>query len=714
MSAEERPADRRERKKAESRRAVAQTALRLFAERGFDGVTIAEVAEAADVSAKTVFNYFPAKEQLFFEHEPLLAVSPPDMAAGLGPGLGAGLGAGALRVADEATLSTYARIYRDSGTLQAYGRELFAAHQRELAGLLAQRERSPRARPAPGMLAALVTAALHEAWERVLLEVAEGRAAGEAVGEGLRALEAAVVPLGGLLDGPAQDGKPVPPPRTEGGSGAAPGSPGDPAASYAAGHRASDERDATAGAALHAEDATGSAAVRGEMAAGGVATRGEMAAGGVATRGEDAAHGVAGRGTEAADGTVVRSGEVAGQAAPPARSPVAPLAPAAGGQALSPAQRGATGHAAQPGLFSEGARTPRGDRPSITRVAELAGVSATTVSHTLNGRRPVAEETRRRVLQAIDELGYRPNVLARGLRTSRSQTIGLIIPDITNPFYPALARGLQDVLGPAGYDQIIGNTDGDRNLERAAIEQMIARQVDGLAFAVFHTHAEDLLPAIEAGIPVVRLGGRLAQRGVDLVHSDDEGGAAEATRYLLSRGYRRIGFVCGAQAEGPAAERVAGYRAALREAGLLEGDAATSGTAPSPVGADPGDPRRTPSDLVVYTDFSRAGGAEGAARLLDLPHPPDAVLCANDLMAIGALDTAEARGLRVPDDLAVMGFDDIEAAGLVSPGLTTMANPAREIGQASATRLLERLEGRLAEPYSEIVIPARLVRRRSA
>ncbi|MFC7584893.1 LacI family DNA-binding transcriptional regulator [Nonomuraea antimicrobica] len=295
-------------------------------------------------------------------------------------------------------------------------------------------------------------------------------------------------------------------------------------------------------------------------------------------------------------------------------------------------------------IFDEPPRAARGERPSIRRVADLAGVSATTVSHTLNGRRPVAEQTRRRVLRAIEELGYRPNVLARGLRTSRSQTVGLIIPDITNPFYPALARGLQDVLAPAGYDQIISNTDGVHGIEQTAIEQMIARQVDGLAFAVFHTHAEDLLPVIEAGIPVVRLGGRLVQQGVDLVHSDDEGGAAEATRYLLGCGYRRIAFVCGPEAEGPAAERVTGYRAALADAGVPGGEA-----------------------LVAHTGFSRTGGAEGVARLLQLARPPDAVLCANDVMAIGALDVAARLGLRVPEDLAVMGFDDIDAAGLVSP-----------------------------------------------
>ncbi|MGW4795962.1 substrate-binding domain-containing protein, partial [Nonomuraea sp. NPDC004297] len=118
--------------------------------------------------------------------------------------------------------------------------------------------------------------------------------------------------------------------------------------------------------------------------------------------------------------------------------------------------------------------------------------------------------------------------------------------------------------------------------------------------------------------------------------------------------------------------------------------------------------------LVTYTEFSRAGGAQGVARLLELPEPPDAVLCANDVMAIGALDVAARRGLRVPEDLAVMGFDDIDAAGMVSPGLTTMANPAREIGRATAARLLDRLGGAIGEPSTELVVPARLVRRRSA
>lgn len=545
---------RRERKKAETRRAIADAALRLFTLRGFDAVTVTEVAQAADVSAKTVFNHFATKEMLFFEHEPLLTEDLAAVVRARRPG--EPLLAALIRVVRRQPgdgMKSFGRIYRDSETLRAYGRELFAARERALAEVLSGGAGGRAAEMA--ILAAAALGPLRQVWESILLEAAEGVAPAEAVARGLRALDEAFALLGGGFDSAMSRPRQV------------------------------------------------------------------------------------------------------------SRPPV-----------------------------EEPPRSARGERPSITRVAELAGVSATTVSHTLNGRRPVAEETRRRVLRAIEQLGYRPNVLARGLRTNRSQTIGLIIPDITNPFYPALARGLQDVLGPAGYDQIISNTDGDRATEQAAIEQMIARQVDGLAFAVFHTNAEDLLPAIEAGIPVVRLGGRLVQPGVDLVHSDDEGGAAEATRYLLGQGYRRIAFVCGPAAEGgPAAERVAGYRAALADAGASSGP-----------------------DLVVHTDFGRAGGAEGVAELLEAAQRPDAVLCANDIMAIGALDALAARGLRAPQDLAVMGFDDIDAAGMVSPGLTTMANPAREIGRASASRLLARLGGSLDAASTELVIPARLVRRQSA
>ncbi|GAA0380446.1 hypothetical protein Acor_02000 [Acrocarpospora corrugata] len=551
--------DRRERRKALTRRSIADTAQRLFAERGFEAVTVAEIAVAADVATKTIFNYFPAKEQLFFDAEPRLL--PPDLpdASWTSPEtLRQGLAEWACATAPLATpaaaLDRRATVYRDSPLLRAHARAAFAARESALARAI----EAGQLATSPGVMAALLLAAVREAWESALLMLAEKENPGDAAAHGRRSLMNA-------LDLLSRSRAPV---RTS----------------------------------------------------------------------------------------------------RPRSTPPETL-----------------------DLLNPPGPAPR-ERVSIVRVARVAGVSATTVSHTLNGRRPVAAETRDRVLEAIRQLGYRPNVLARGLRTNRSQTVGLVIPDITNPFYPALARGLQDVLRPAGYDEIISNTDGDRGRERAAIEQMIARQVDGLAFAVFHTHAEDLRPAIEAGIPVVRLGGTLVQDGVDLVHSDDEGGAAEATRYLLGRGYRRIGFVCGPGAEGPAAERVAGYRSALAAAGVAAGP-----------------------ELVAYTHFSRHGGGAGVSRLLDLAEPPDAVLCANDLMAIGALDAAGGRGLAVPGDLAVMGFDDIDAASLVRPRLTTMANPAREIGRACGMRLLERLSGEPAALIPmEIVIPARLVERESA
>ncbi|MFC5828316.1 substrate-binding domain-containing protein [Nonomuraea insulae] len=641
MASGERVPARRERKKAETRSAIVAAARRLFGERGFDAVTVVEVAEAADVSAKTVFNYFPAKEQLFFEEGPLLAGVPSEVVSGRPAGESV---AGALRtllpssVADPAALVEWARVYHGSPALRAFGREMFAEQERALAGVLA-RDRGPN-RVTPGILAAVVLSPVREVWETVLTRMATGTGPEDALEQGVRALGAALAMLGQGFPGLAEG---VPVRTTAGGVG------------------------------------DGSGGVPGRVGDG---------SGGVPGRVGDGSGGVPGR---VGDG----SGDVSGR-----------VGEGSGG--VADVQAGAAGR--------------RGERAGIMRVAALAGVSATTVSHTLNGRRPVAEKTRHRVLEAIDQLGYRPNVLARSLRTSKSQTIGLVIPDITNPFYPALARGMQDVLGPAGYDQIISNTDGERRLERSALEQMIARQVDGLAFAVFNTHAEDLLPVIERGMPVVRLGGRLIQHGVDVVHSDDESGAREATRYLLDRGYLRIGFVCGPAEEGPAAERVAGYRAALADADAdtdagadvnADTDTGVKGKGEGGgVGVDTG--RGAVAGLVVHTHFSRQGGAMGAARLLDLPEPPDALLCANDVMAIGALDVAVERGLRVPDDVAIMGFDDIESASMVTPRLTTMANPAREIGQACARRLLDRLAGKVSEPYSEVVIPARLVRRESA
>lgn len=323
----------------------------------------------------------------------------------------------------------------------------------------------------------------------------------------------------------------------------------------------------------------------------------------------------------------------------------------------------------------------------ITDVAARAGVSVTTVSHVLSAHRPVAEATRRRVQQVIEELGYQPNQLARSMRTQRTNTVGLIVPDITNPFYPAVARGVLDVLSPAGYQQLIGNFDGDRKTVRALVGDMVTRRVDGLALCgQFPALVDELRPAVRAGIAVAHLGGKKRTAGIDTLTADHAEGMSLLVRHLVERGRRRIGFVGQPLGGGPSHERLAGYRAALAEAGL------------------PADP-----ELVAPTPSGRAGGAAGAAALLDLPRRPDAVVCLNDITAIGVLDHARQRGARVPDDLAVAGFDDIEAASLVSPALTTVAQPARELGRELANLLLRRMAGGADTPQRQLTVPVRLV-----
>ncbi len=327
----------------------------------------------------------------------------------------------------------------------------------------------------------------------------------------------------------------------------------------------------------------------------------------------------------------------------------------------------------------------------ITDVAAQAGVSVTTVSHVLSGRRPVAETTRARVLEVIDRLGYQPNGVAQGLRTRRTMTVGLMVPDLTNPFYPMVLRGLDDVLVSAGYHAIVFNTDGNPEQEIGFLRAMATRQVDGVVITSFTLAREDLL-AHAKDMPLVRLGGQPFDADLgDLVRSDDEGGMTQAVRHLLDRGSRRVAYIGGTRHMGPSDLREVGYRRALEEA-----DGAVD------------------EDLIVRGDFTREAGREAAELLLRRPGRPDAIACANDLIAIGVLDAARKLDLSIPTELAVTGYDDIDAASLVTPTLTTIVNPAREVGRACGDALLRRLTHDEPEPARELVIANSLVRRQSA
>jgi DNA-binding LacI/PurR family transcriptional regulator len=327
-------------------------------------------------------------------------------------------------------------------------------------------------------------------------------------------------------------------------------------------------------------------------------------------------------------------------------------------------------------------------RVTIRDVARAAGVSTATVSQVLNGGRPVAETTRLRIEQVIADLKYRPNTFARALKTLRSQLVGVVLPDLSNPFYPALVRGVQDQLGLSGYHAVIVNTDADRGQERELVAELVDRQVDGLVLITFTLSDADYAAIARKGVPFVVVG---RTEGFDHVHTSDYAAAFEMTTYLLDKGYDSVAHLAGPAGDGsPAKPRLAGYRAAMRMRGL-------------PAAGAP----------VVHSEFTVAGGKKAMLQLLASGPRPRAVFCANDLMALGAIETVRAAGLRVPDDLAVAGFDDIEAAALIHPSLTTVGHPAGELGARAVDLLLHRMRGGDSPP-ADVVIDFELKKRESA
>jgi len=328
-------------------------------------------------------------------------------------------------------------------------------------------------------------------------------------------------------------------------------------------------------------------------------------------------------------------------------------------------------------------------RVTIADVAGHAGVSPTTVSHVLSGKRLVGAATRDRVERAVRELGYRPNMVARNLRTRRTQVIAVIVPDITNPFYAVLTRGLADAVDTAGYGTYVCNTDARFEREQKFLEDVLDRGVDGVVLASVDVSQEHLDEPARYGTPVVCLGDSHDFPAVDRVVPDDEDGSRSATAHLVSRGASRIAMITGPPGAGVA--RVRGYRHALESAGR------------------PFDP-----ELVREGGWTRQGGRDAMRALMSEDPHPDAVFCANDLMAIGAMDVVHELGLSVPDDVALVGFDDVDAATLVTPTLTTVTNPAYDAGRYAGKLLVERMSGDYTDGRRTVVLPCRLIKRQSA
>jgi len=329
-------------------------------------------------------------------------------------------------------------------------------------------------------------------------------------------------------------------------------------------------------------------------------------------------------------------------------------------------------------------------RITISDVARLAGVSHQTVSRVINNKAEVSPETRQRVLAVVEQTGYRPSGLARGLATSRTSTIGMIVPDISNPFFSDIARGIEMMAYERGYDVFLCNTNEDPGRELNVLYSLEQRGVDGVILCGMREETPRLLNALEAFSAVVLVNRLLDDRAYPAVMIDNVGGAIEAVKHFLKLGRTSIGFLMGSAFSYSARQRREGYLDAMTEAGISVDD-----------------------DWTTYCEPTVEGGECATQRLLQAHPEIDALFCHNDLVAVGAVQACNALGRRVPDDVAIIGFDDIYLAALVTPSLTTCHVPRVEIGNLAIRLLLQQIDDEELEEPIIITFP-QLITRESA
>jgi len=327
--------------------------------------------------------------------------------------------------------------------------------------------------------------------------------------------------------------------------------------------------------------------------------------------------------------------------------------------------------------------------PTVLDVAKRAGVAPITVSRVINNSGYISQATRERVEEAVKELGYVPNTLARGLRSKQTKTLALVVTDITNPYFTLMARGVEDAAGSSDYTVIYCNTDESEEKEENYVNLLAQRQVDGVLLVPSCGNVKTINFLLSNDINVVALDRRVAEVEIDSVRSDSENGAYQLIKLLIGLGHKRIAMITGPKDVSTSVDRVIGYQRALAEANLNE------------------------NELVYYGMFNLESGYEFTKLAMTQSPKPTAIFGANNFIAIGIIKALRDLQFDVPGDVSIGAFDDLPESMLVAPFLTFVEQPAYEMGRTATELLLKRISGELTGGYKKLILPTQIIERRS-
>jgi len=335
-----------------------------------------------------------------------------------------------------------------------------------------------------------------------------------------------------------------------------------------------------------------------------------------------------------------------------------------------------------------------GKKITIKDIARIASVSHTTVSRALNNQLRIRKETRERILSIAKELNYRPNFIARSLVMKRSKTLGLVITTIANPFYTELAQGIEATSRKLGYSIILCSTQSDLETEKLYIEMLRSKGVDGIIFTSAHMGDPNIVELAEEGFPIMLVNRKtyhpLVKEKVDYVGIDNIQGGFLAVEHLIRLGHQRIGIIGGSSESSVGFERLEGGKRALEVYGLSQID-----------------------DYFLEGDFLKESGYRGGMKFIKMADPPTAIFATNDYMALGAYQAVGEEGLKVPEEMAIVGFNDIEFTAMKGVELTTIGQKKYEMGALSVETLVEKIEGRKLGPSREIILKPELIIRKT-